>query len=222
MAFEKLHILETSQILNKQALLTKKVFIAFLCSGVLNIVLAATIFLLFPLKEKVPYVVYFSKSDSNFVTIKPIGEKLQGEEALLKTLVASYVSKRETINRIDDEARYLDIRVQSGTEAYQNFLNVLKDENSLFKNTKISRTIKTKNVSFISKNIAQVDFIAELKQNDIIRDVKAFRATLHFVFESQNIPASDIDKNPTGFRVVAYSISEINEDYLNDVRETKK
>lgn len=211
MALERPTILQTSEILKDQKRIQNKVFVAFIVSMTLNVLLTISIVILMPLKEKAPYLMFFSNADKNFVKVLPIGEEVRGETALMKSIVASYVSKRETINRIDDENRYLDIRMQSATEVFNTFVNLIKQDKGFYKNASITREIKIKNVSLITKEIAQVDFVAKLSQNKTLKEVKAFRATIRFVFDTQVIPENDIEKNPMGFAVTAYAISEIND-----------
>ncbi|XTO85259.1 hypothetical protein J0E88_10965 (plasmid) [Campylobacter coli] len=38
---------------------------------------------------------------------------MRADENLLKSILAGYVKKRETINRVDDSERYEEIRLQS-------------------------------------------------------------------------------------------------------------
>lgn len=68
--------------------------------------LIITIMVMLPLKQNVPYLVFFSNAESNFVRVEQGNLNIRSEEALLKSILASYVQKRETINRIDDELRF--------------------------------------------------------------------------------------------------------------------
>lgn len=224
MSFEDKYqtIKDTSEILKKQSNITRNVFKAFFISVILNIALVVALIILLPIKEKIPYILYYSNAEQNFVRVIPIGQDLRGEEALLKTLVASYVSKRETINRIDDTERYLTIRSQSNAIVYDNFLTLIKNESGIFNQNRYTRKIKIKNVSLISKQIAQVDFVAEVYQNQSIKEIKAYRATLQFQFSKQTLQIQNLEENPTGFIVTAYSISEINEDYVNNEKNVKR
>ena len=165
---------------------------------------------------------FFSNAEQNFVRVLPVGANIRGEEALLKTLIASYVSKRETINRIDDSSRFSDIREQSNAKVWDSFLSLVKAEDSIFQEERYTRKVIVKNVSTIAEGIAQVDFVTEKYKETKLEEVKAYRATLQYVFDTQIMKASDLKRNPLGFIVTKYAISEINENFVSAKDNIKK
>lgn len=221
MSFENKEIIETSSILKKQESIVRWIFNTLICSFLLNIALAGVIIFLLPLKEKKPYLMFFSNAEQNFVRVLPIGEQIRGEDALIKTLIASYVSKRETINRIDDTNRYLDVREQSSAKVWDSFSEIIKSKDSVFQEERYTRKIIIKNVAIIADQIAQVDYISEDFKDKDLETTKAFRATLQFDFDSQVMKASDVARNPLGFIVTKYTISEINENFVNTKQNLK-
>lgn len=215
-------IVETSSILRKQEGIIKWIFNSLIISLILNIALVIAIMLLLPLKEKKPYLMFFSNAEQNFVRVLPIGEQIRGEEALIKTLIASYVSKRETINRIDDANRYLDIREQSNAKVWDYFSEIIKEKDSIFQDESYTQKIIIKNVATIAEGIAQVDYVVEKFKNENLETTKAYRATLQYTFDTQILKASDVARNPLGFIVTKYAISEINENFVNQKQQNLK
>lgn len=228
MSFGSQEVREASLMLQKQQGIIKTIFYSLVTSMLLNVILVVAIIFMFPLKEKKPYLMFFSNAEQNFVRVMPIGGKITGEEALLKTLVASYVTKRETINRIDDSDRYKDIELQSTPMVWDNFVRIIKEKNSIYRQDTITRKIKINNISFVVNNanaqIAQVDFIAELFKEGKKEKVEAYRATIDFTLakNEKSNQAKNLERNPVGFFVKAYSISEIKTDFVNTKENVEK
>lgn len=170
--------------------------------------LAGAIMFLTPLKEKQPYLVFFSNADTNFVSIKQANMDMRADENLLKSIIAGYVKKRETINRIDDVSRYEEIRIQSSSQVWTAFSNLVKQSNSVYTTSNLYRNIEIINVAILSKNVATIDFIATISIGEE-RESKKYRATLYYDFENLEINYDSVPKNPTGFLVSQYSITDI-------------
>lgn len=170
--------------------------------------LAGAIMFLTPLKEKQPYLVFFSNADTNFVSIKQANMDMRANENLLKSIIAGYVKKRETINRIDDVSRYEEIRIQSSSQVWTAFSNLVKQSNSVYTTSNLYRNIEIINVAILSKNVATIDFIATISIGEE-RESKKYRATLYYDFENLEINYDSVPKNPTGFLVSQYSITDI-------------
>lgn len=130
-----------------------------------------------PLKQNVPYLVFFSNAETNFIRVTPGNLDIRSEEALLKTILASYVQKRETINRIDDEARFEDVRDQSSHKVWDTFRKIVVQDNSIYQNKDIYREVHILNLSVLSKNVANVDFIS-ITTDSKNKSLKRYRATL--------------------------------------------
>lgn len=170
--------------------------------------LAGAIMFLTPLKEKQPYLVFFSNADTNFVSIKQANTNMRADENLLKSIIAGYVKKREIINRIDDVDRYEEIRIQSSSQVWTTFSNLVKQSNSIYTTANLYRDIEIINVSILSTNVATIDFIAIIKIGEE-QEIKKYRATLYYDFENIEINYDSVPKNPTGFIVKQYSITDI-------------
>ncbi|MBZ7963315.1 virulence protein [Campylobacter sp. W0049] len=175
--------------------------------------LSVAITFLTPLKEVKPYLVFFSNAETNFVKVEQAGMDMRADENLLKSILAGYVQKRETINRIDDVQRYEEIRMQSKKNVWDTFVNLVKTPNSIYTSNGVYRTIEIINVSILNKNIATIDFFAKITNRDgSVNSYKKYRATLYFDFQPIEMTYNSVPKNPTGFIVEQYSITDIIDD----------
>ncbi|SQC36312.1 Type IV secretion system protein [Helicobacter fennelliae] len=183
--------------------------------------LVLTIMAMLPLKQNVPYLVFFSNAENNFVRVEAGNLDIRSEEALLKSILASYVQKRETINRIDDEARFEDVRDQSSHKVWDTFRRIVTQENSIYQNKDIYREIHILNLSVLSKNVANVDFIS-ITTDTKNKALKRYRATLKYDFVNQQISFESVPRNPTGFIVEDYALTEVFIDDQSQPQEKSK
>lgn len=185
---------------------------------VLNIIFACIIILLIilftvllPLKQEKPYLVFFSDAQTNFVKVEPANMDIRSDEALLKGIIAGYVLKRETINRIDDIQRYDEVRIQSKPSVWNTFKTLVAQNNSIYSMKGIFREIRIINSSILSKNVATVDFTATvINEATGEKSFKRYRATLNYDFTQQELNFKSLPKNPTGFIVNEYALTEVN------------
>lgn len=196
---------------------------------VLNIVFALIIvaliillMILLPLKEKKPYLVFFSDTQSNFVRVEPANLNIRADEALLKGIISSYVLKRETINRIDDVQRYEEIRMQSAGKVWSTFNALVAQQNSIYSTVGIYREIKIINSSILSANVATVDFVAKvISDMSGEQSYKRYRASLQYDFKNQELNFDSLPKNPTGFTVTEYALTEVDLQGISLDKENK-
>lgn len=183
-------------------------FFWIIIESALIALLVIAIMAMLPLKKNEPYLVFFSNAESNFVRVTPGNLDIRSEEALLKSILASYVQKRETINRIDDESRYEDVRDQSSPKVWDTFRRIVTQENSIYQNQDIYREIHILNLSVLSKSVANVDFIS-ITTDSKNKSLKRYRATLKYNFINQSISFESVPRNPTGFVVEDYALTEV-------------
>ncbi|WP_230937501.1 type IV secretion system protein [Campylobacter hyointestinalis] len=152
----------------------------------------------------------FSDGDSRFVTIDDTNLNVRNNEELLKSILAGYVKNRELINRIDDAQRYNEIRTQSSRQVWEDFQNLVSDPNSIYTTKNYYRDIKIINVAILSQNVATIDFQAEIT-NPTRTEVtyKKYRSAIEYDFRKQSNTYADIMKNPTGFIVDKYRVTQI-------------
>ena len=187
----------------------------FLLNIVFALIIIALVLLLMallPLKEKQPYLVFFSEPATNFVRVEPANYDIRGDEALLKGIIAGYVKKRETINRVDDIERYEEVRGQSNSKVWNTFNAIVTQSGSLYSIKSLYREIKIINSSILSENVATVDFVATIIQEgtgEVKKDFKRYRATLKYDFKEQDINFDSLPNNPTGFIIEEYALTEV-------------
>lgn len=176
------------------------------------IVLILLMMALLPLKEKQPYLVFFSEPATNFVRVEPANYDIRGDEALLKGIIAGYVKKRETINRVDDIERYEEVRMQSASKVWNTFNALITQSGSIYSKRSLYREIRIINSSILSENVATVDFVATIIQEgtgEMKKEFKRYRATIKYDFIKQEINFDSLPSNPTGFIINEYALTEV-------------
>lgn len=183
-------------------------FFWIILESIIIALLVLAIIIMLPLKQNVPYLVFFSNAESNFVRVEQANLNIRAEEALLKSILVSYVQKRETINHIDDEHRFEDVREQSSRKVWDTFRRIVTQDDSMYSNKELTREVHIVNLSVLSKEVANVDFIT-IVQDAKNKSLKRYRATLKYDFVEQSINFTSVPRNPTGFVVQEYALTEI-------------
>ncbi|PAF48820.1 hypothetical protein BKH41_04115 [Helicobacter sp. 12S02232-10] len=164
---------------------------------------------LFPLKEKEPYLVTFSTSTQNFAIVQKADSKITANKALIRQLLGAYILNRETINRIDDQARFDIVREQSSPEVWRIFERIVANQDSIYTNDSLKRNVQIINISTIKKGYANADVDITLYANGLLQSEKRYRIVIAYQFEPIEIDFHSMPKNPTGFIVTGYFITEI-------------
>ena len=180
---------------------------------VVSVSLSIAIAFLTPLKETKPILLKFSDADSRFVTMSDTNLNVRSDEQLLKSILAGYVKNREMINRIDDIERYNEIRVQSSRQVWEAFQTLVANPSSIYTTKNYFRDIQIINVSILSQTVATVDFQAIVTNpSGTERTYRKYRSAIEYDFEKQNNTYADTIKNPTGFIVKQYRVTQIIEE----------
>lgn len=164
---------------------------------------------LLPLKEKEPYLVTFTNDTQSFAIIQKADQSITANEALNRQLLGAYILSRESINRIDDKQRNEIIREQSSPEVWSVFERIIAQENSIYSNENLTRVVRIINISIIKKGYANADVSISLFYNGILKSEKRYRIVISYKFKTLAIDYQSLPKNPTGFTVTGYSITEI-------------
>lgn len=205
--------------------LRQYLFLLNIVFALIIIALIVCIMIIMPLKEKQPYLVFFSEPATNFVRVEPANYDIRGDEALLKGIIAGYVKKRETINRVDDIERYEEVRMQSNSKVWNTFNALIVQSGSLYSTKSLYREIKIINSSILSENVATVDFVASIIQEgtgEVKKDFKRYRATLKYDFKQQDINFDSLPSNPTGFIIEEYALTEVDLQGLSISKDSDK
>lgn len=184
-------------------------FIWILILSLIIILLIIGFIVLLPLKQKEPYIVFFSNADTNFVRVEQANYNIRADEALLKSIIATYLINRETINRIDDIERYEKVRQQSTKEVWNTFQRIVMQDDSIYSSEDVYREVKIINLSVLDKKVANIDFISQISKNGEKEPTKRYRATIGYTFENQEISFDSVPENPSGFKVTGYALTEI-------------
>ncbi|PAF42181.1 VirB8/TrbF family protein [Helicobacter sp. 11S03491-1] len=163
----------------------------------------------FPLKEKEPYLVTFSNDTQNFAIIQKADQSITANEALNRQLLGAYIINREDINRIDDKERSDIIKEQSSPEVWNVFERIIAQEDSIYSNNSLTRVVKIVNIALIKKGYANADVSISLYYNGILKSEKRYRIIISYKFKNIEIDYNSLPKNPTGFTVTGYAITEI-------------
>ncbi|MFP6006592.1 VirB8/TrbF family protein [Helicobacter pylori] len=184
--------------------------------GLIGIItLSIAIFIMMPLKENTPYFIDFANSDKHFAVVQRADTKVDYGEAFLRNLVGSYIMSRETINHIDDKIRLNEtIREQSSEEVWETLEQLVSGKGSIYSNSNMDREIKIINISIYKQgkqqNIAVADIVAKVFDKGYLISEKRYRVSLIYHFKPLiQFDYSSMPKNPTGFIVDKYSLSEI-------------
>jgi type IV secretory pathway component VirB8 len=207
--FEK--VKDTIAVYTLEKNLTLMLYRLVIALIVLVIVLVIAIFSLFPLKEKVPYLVQWTNSELNFATVQKADENVQSNYSIRKNLVGTYVINRETKNNIDDSIRMEKVRLQSSFSVWNDLQKIVKAQGSIYKDSSLTREVKIINISFIpNANIAQVDFqtIDKIENSSEIT-AHNLRAIIRFTFEDMQMKFEEQPLNPLTFKITSYDISDL-------------
>lgn len=175
----------------------------------LVVMLSILIISLFPLKEKEPYLIGFSNASQNFVHIERANETITTNEALIRSLIGAYIINRETINHFDDTERYEIIRTQSSYKVWKIFENIVAQEASVYGNTNLTRSVKVVNVAKWKNGYANAEVSISLYALGALQSQKRYKITLMYKFNTLDIDFESLPKNPTGFEVQEYAVTEI-------------
>lgn len=167
------------------------------------------IVILLPLKEKEPYLVTFTNDTQSFAIIQKADQSITANEALNRQLLGAYILSRESINRIDDKQRNEIVREQSSPEVWSVFEKIIAQEDSIYSNENLTRVVKIVNIAIIKKGYANADVSISLFYNGILKSEKRYRIVISYKFKTLAIDYKSLPKNPTGFTVTGYSITEI-------------
>ena len=209
MAFEDKKV-DPNFIFKTERTIKAYMFYIIIALSVVSISLSVALIFLTPLKETKPVLLKFSEADARFVTIDDTDLNVRNSEELLKSILAGYVKNREMINRIDDIERYNEIRTQSSRQVWEAFQNLVANPNSIYTTKNYFRDIQILNVSLLSSSVATIDFQAEITNTGRTEvSYKKYRSALEYDFITDGNTYADVMKNPTGFIVNKYQVTQI-------------
>ncbi|MFC3846980.1 type IV secretion system protein [Helicobacter baculiformis] len=182
--------------------------------GVLSLGLTIALIILLPLKETQHHFVDFANQDKHYAIIQRADESISSNEALVRSLVGTYIIDRETINHIDDQERYEVVRLQSSHKVWQIFESLVASKNSIYTDSNMERDIKIINIAILKRaqtsDMASAQISAKLFHNGQLVYEKRYHVTLSYAFlPPPKFDYAPMPKNPTGFQVTQYSVTEM-------------
>ena len=185
---------------------------------VLLAVSITTALMLFPLKEKVPYLYAFDHATGEITKIGSLeSSTLETNWELSRYLIMRYVINRESYDLDNIDMPYQLVWAQSSAVVQQQYEESVKtDQQSspyqLFGNDKFV-TIKVVSINRLN------DFTVDLKFEKIIHDRASLaeqviprEAILKWSFEKAETSQKMLDRDPLGFKVTYYQSTQVNLD----------
>lgn len=154
----------------------------------------------------------FLNQDKHYAIIQRADKSISSNEALARSLIGAYVLNRESINRIDDKSRYELVRLQSSSKVWQRFEDLIKAQNSIYAQSHLEREIHIVNIAIYQQDnnpIASVSIAAKLTNENKLVYEKRYKIVLNYLFDTPDFDYASMPKNPTGFKITRYSITEI-------------
>ncbi|WP_104713661.1 type IV secretion system protein [Helicobacter cetorum] len=187
--------------------------------SVIALILAIVLISLLPLQKTEHHFVDFLNQDKHYAIIQRADKSISNNEALVRSLIGAYVLNRESINRIDDKSRYELVRLQSNAKVWQRFEDLIKTKNSIYAQSHLEREVHIINIAIYHQDnnpIASVSIVAKLMNENKLVYEKRFKIVLSYMFDTPDFDYTSMPKNPTGFKITRYSITEITPTNRND------
>lgn len=178
--------------------------------AVIAILEALALMLLVPLKTSTMIPVLVDRQTGYVEVLKPDGSReLQSSEALTQSLLAQYVTARESFNIADIAVNYHKVALWSAGAAKTDYLALMPLANPasplrLYSRTTLVETL-VKSVSPLGAHNALVRF--ETRRHDQSSEAsqpEEWAAVINYRFASEALSASDRWLNPLGFQVLSY------------------
>lgn len=181
-----------------------------LASFLLNVALVGLIAYMLPLKTVEPIYVEFRSGTNNFVKIAKAGDELTANEALISSVIRSYVVARERVDKTTESERYGRVMAMSATDIAEQFKELYGDKKKgLFFKEGFRRTIEITRDTALAKGVHQVEFIAvdtiDGRPGETRREMIA---TVGYSFKAQKASYDQRVLNPLGLFVEQYTLDK--------------
>jgi|GEM_PF-1766581 len=201
---------------HSQTVWVKRLSIGVIVLFILLLLSIATNFLLFPLKQKVPYLYTFDKATGE---VSKLGEldhtKLGADWAMSRFFITQYVVDRESYDFYNIDLPYQIAWAMSNDEVrkqYEQEVNsqIATSPYKVYGKDKYI-TIEVLSISKLNEHAATVRFTKVL--HDRLAGTKTpieKEAVIKWTYEQQETTQRMLDRNPLGFKVNYYTVSQIN------------
>ena len=178
---------------------------------------------LFPLKTIEPIYVEFQHSTNSFVIVQRAGRDVRANQALISMFLRSYVSSRETVDKVTEGDRYRFVMALSNGEVGQTFKKLYGDKNNgLYYQEGRKRSVHIINDNGLGGQIHQIMMETSTTDDQIDKDhdghpdiVKVeWIVTMRYGFYDQYVnldPRKSGEQllNPMGIQIEEYSIKKL-------------
>lgn len=196
--------------------LLSKLLIAML---IVVIALVSAIVIILPLKTT-EYLFYeFSDSGKTFYRIGSADKLVDRKNALIRFAARRYIYKRETIDRLTEQDRFIEVQQMSNNQVFEDFktsYNLVSG--GIGDGGKRVITIELDNAfnNDFASNVHIVEFETEDRSatGEVVK--KYWKAVIGYQFNEQKLRLDDLVQNPLGFEVTSYTINKRNP--LNKVK----
>lgn len=177
------------------------------CVAVLEAVALAV---LVPLKTTVPMAVLVDRTTGHVERVDPNGiATIAADEALRESLLAQYVTARESYDPISANAAFRQVSLWSSGRAargYTTQINSRPPWSALAqRGDAVAIAARVKSVSLLDPGRALVRYEVGTVGNDgILSDRAPYMATIRFAFRGEPMRIEDRLQNPLGFEVQSY------------------
>lgn len=178
--------------------------------AVLCVVLAAAIIIMLPLKENTPFLVEFKKTSDNVVLIQKADGKVQGNQMLLSSILCTYVTDRESVDKITEAAiRYPRVRDMSSDAVWDAFQKIYGNpETGPYFQKGLKRAIRITSYSRLAEGIHRIEFQrVDTLDGQQGEAVTKWAAVLRYTFVDRKVTEAEALRNPTGLIVTEYTIN---------------
>ena len=192
--------------------------LAICAMGVASLSILCLIIIL-PLNETKPYVVLVDKTTGEaekIVQVRPAS--LEQQDSVLQAELVSYVSDRETYDKVDSEPRITDVMARSKDQAALSLAEEWSSKSPQYPptlygvNARVLVTVKSISVTpgidtKKGTNVAQVRIVKKREEQRATTVQRSYVVTVGYDFQPDSESTlQDVWKNPLGFKVLTYRI----------------
>lgn len=187
--------------------------IAWIIAGIATLVAALEAIALaglIPLKTVVPMAVLVDKQTGAVTTVDPTkATEIAPDSALTRSMLAQYVTARETIDRASVSQDYRKVALWSGGEARTAYLAQMKPGNPT---NPYVRMPGNATVQVVIRSVSPLDKASALVRYDLIEQgiagtaptIRPYVSLLRYQYRKRDLSEADRFINPLGFEVIQY------------------
>ncbi len=207
-----------------QAIKNNKILVVVVViQGIAILCLSVALSTLYPLKTIEPIYVEFQHSTNSFMVVQRAGRKARSNELLIAMFLRSYVSSRETVDKITEDKRYPFVMALSGQKVGEVFRKVYGNkQKGLYYQKGLKRYIHIISDNPLGAKVHQIivettDIDENMdKNNDGQADITKAEwiVTLRYAFYDQYVTLDPRKEgthllNPMGIQIEEYSIKKL-------------